>query len=299
MSSQQNNIGRIALSALGLAALAGALFLAYAFYYDKDRFNAVIAEIPFSDRITAWPPIAKYFPEKAEAAKKTEDHDKHGMGGKSVNDILGGPEFTDGGKAPIQLAALQGGAPEPIVKASLNAAPPKSAADAAPPPSPSLSAPPQKFPSFPKTNAPTLNLIVETPQSAKRPPVSAKPEPAKAKAAPQAAAAPPPPPPPPKPSMTMLLPNVKGRLSDRADINVSMSVEMAYEANNALREELEFKRDMLSTLAGSVLRRHEYGTVNAAVLKTDILAEFNGQLRSGKLSAVEIKDLQIGQVASK
>ena len=302
MYDQQNSTsGKVAVwVALCLVLIAGAAFAAYTFYYDK--FSEIIAKTPFSE----------YLPKKASAANKPdihnkqEDHDKHGAGGKSVKDILGGPAFSES-KVSIQQVALHGGAPEPIVKASLAAqtsepaavevAPPSSPQSApaqSSPPPPATRAATRAFPPFPKTNVPTLNFMAEQPQQS-QPAIAVKP----AAPPPAAPAAPPPPPPPPKPRATMLLSNLRGRLSDRNDITVSMSVELAYDANNALREELEFKRDLLSTVAGSVLRKHEYGTVNTAALKTDILSAFNGQLQAGKLVGVEVKDLQIGQIAGK
>ena len=271
--------------------------MAYTFYFDNDKFSNIVAKTPF----------AKYFPEKASAENKpdghdkSDGHDKHGVGGKSVKDVLGGPAFSEA-KVSIQPATLRGGAPEPIVKAALNtqaqepaavevAPPPVQSLPPSPPPSQPPPPPPARaraFPPFPKTNAPTLNFIAERPQQSQPAIAVQKP----------AASPPPSPPPPPKPRATMLLSNLSGRLSDRNDITVSMSVELTYEANTALREELEFKRDLLSTVVGSVLRRHEYGTVNTAALKTDILSAFNGQLQAGKLVDVEVKNLQIGQTVA-
>jgi flagellar basal body-associated protein FliL len=300
--------GKVGWLVLIIALIAGALYAVNTVYGLNEFYESVSdGKIPES--------LSK----KAAAAKK---HGKPGAGDgvvKSVKDVLGGPAFS-GGKAAIQQVALRGGDPEPIVKTSLSTQPSQSEeADAAPTVTPSpmpLPPPPRQrraLPSFPKTNAPTLNFTLETP-----PPPTAQPEPVKAAAAPlpkktepakAAAAQPPkkpepaqaaaPPPPPPKPRATLVLSNVNGHLSDRKDINVSMSVELTYEVSNALREEVEFKRDMLTTVAGSVLRQHEYGTINTATLKTDIITALNNQLRAGKLSSVEIRDLHIGQVATK
>jgi hypothetical protein len=309
--------GKAGWLVLIIALIAGALYAVNTVYGLSEFYESVSdGKIPES--------LAK----KAAAAKK---HSKQGAGDgavKSVKDVLGGPAFS-GGKAAIQQVAQRGGDPEPIVKAALSTQPPQSEEAGAaptvtpPPPSPMplapLPPPPRQrraLPSFPKTNAPTLNFTLEPP-----PPPPAQTEPAKAaaprpakqlepvKAAsaaplpkqpePAKAAAPAPPPPPSKPRATLVLSNVNGHLSDRKDINVSMSVELTYEVSNSLREELEFKRDMLATVAGSVLRQHEYGNVNTAALKTDILTALNGQIRAGKLSAVEIRDLHIGQVATK
>jgi hypothetical protein len=289
--------GKVVLWALVSALIAGGAYLAYT-VRDWDEFLAdIMSKNPFS----------KTPPPETEAAGR---HDKHGeggvkdsgSGGHSVKDVLGGPEFS-GGKASI---------------------PPQAAL----PPPPPIKKP---LPPFPKTKGPALNFTVETPQTeqpqqtalppkqqpqAKQPlppllPPKQQPQakqplppllpPAQQEAAKKAqasAAPPPPPPPPPKPRATMLLSNVSGRLSDRADITVTMSVEMTYEANSALREEMEFKRDLLITVAGAVLRKHEYGTVNTDALKTDILATFNGQLQTGKLIEVDVKDLQIGQAVA-
>ncbi|MDR2694022.1 MAG: hypothetical protein LBB74_07390 [Chitinispirillales bacterium] len=255
-----------------LALLAAALCGVYIVYGERE----------FSDLMAVKDKIFDTRPNKAVPVKKPD------RAGKDVNNILGGPEFENA-RPGIQQASLRVGDPEPPAKEPLSARLSKSgAADAAPSGAPApvplpSPPPPRELPSFPKTNTPTLNFTLEMPPPPKQP------EPA------QVAAPPPPPPPPPKPRATLTLSNVSGHLSDRADINVSMSIEITYEAGNALREELEFKRDLLSTVAGSVLKKHEYGAVNTVALKADILAAFNGQLHSGKLNAVEIRDLQVGQ----
>ncbi len=289
--------GKATWAVLILALIAGALYAVNS-VYDLRVFYETLVDNGKDQKKTA-------------AAKK---HDKHGggegLGGKSVKEVLGGPAFSEE-KATIQMATLRGGDPEPIVQAALSTQPSKSEteADAAPPAPIAVMPPPQPqqrraLPSFPKTNAPTLNFTLEPPPPPPPPAQSKKTEPAKTaapaqpkKTEPAVTAAPQPP--PSKPRATMVLSNVSGHLSDRKDINVSMSVELTYDLTNALREELEFKRDMLSTVAGSVLRNHEYGTVNTAALKADILTALNEQIRAGKLSAVEIKDLQIGQMAAK
>jgi len=316
--------GKVVLGALVLALMAGGAYLAYT-VRDWDEFLAdIMSKNPFS----------KTPPPETEAVSK---HDKRGEGGvkdsghggRSVKDVLGGPEFS-GGKASIPQAAPHTGVAEQPAKAPSAARTQKT--EAAPPPIAALPPPPpvkKPLPPFPKTKGPTLNFTVETPQTKqpqqaalppKQPPQvkqplppllppakqplppllpSAQPEASKkvqAAAAPQPP--PPPPPPPPKPRATMVLSSVSGRLSDRADITVTMSVEMIYEANSALREEMEFKRDLLTTVASAVLRKHEAGAVNTAVLKTDLLATFNGQLQAGKLIEVDVKDLQIGQAVA-
>jgi len=320
----------VVLVMLILAVLAGALYAGYEFY-GKDKFSAYVdpAKDKASEYIsTVQNKVSEYIgivqnkiskTPPNEAAKETADAKKHekpgagdgegkdssgGVGGKSVKDVLGGPEFT-GGKAPAQQVSLRGNAPEPPAKTPPAAQTPTPEVEAVPPPQ-SMPLPPpppnRQLPSFPKTNMPTLNFTVELPQSkASQPVASAKPAPSQSSPAPtpQPAPPPPPPPPPPKPGAKLTLSNVSGHLSDRPDINVSMSIDLMYEADKALREELEFKKDMLSTVASSVLRKHEYGTVNAATLKKDILIAFNEHIQSGKLSDVEVKDFQIGQSISK
>jgi len=275
-------------------AIIVAVAVAYA-VYDKNAFSDFVAEkipqIPLIDKV-----IAVKKPDKPEGGVKD-------MGGgsvvsKSMKDVLGAPEFTDA-KSSIQAAVLRNNTPEQSVKTALPvrtlepetkaatpapAAPTASAAAPAPQPAPRL------LPQFPKTNAPTLNFTAEPQQLAMQQQPAAQQQ-----AAAPVAPPPPPPPPPPKPRATLLLQNVSGRLSDRADINVNMSVELTYEISNALREEVEFKRDMLSTLASSVIRRHEYGSINTAALKTEVLSVFNEHLQAGKISDVEIKNFQVAQ----
>jgi len=292
-----------------LLLVAGGAFAFYTFYGEEKLPEILGKGLEMLNKVTG---IFNKdsVSEKTEAVKKHDKPDSvkgSGVGGKSVNDILGGPEFSHDGAAPALPVVSHGGAPEPKVsEASKTPAPgPEIAVAAAPPPLPPP--PAKKLPPFPKTNVPTLNFTAETQPEPEPPPKkqpAAKPEPAKsAQAAAQpepakTAQAATPPPPPPKPRTTLLLANISGRLSDRADVIVNMSVELTYENNNALREELEFKRDMLSTVAVSVLRRHEYGNVNTTVLKTELLNVFNGHLHAGKLVAAEIKDFQIGQAVA-
>jgi hypothetical protein len=56
---------------------------------------------------------------------------------------------------------------------------------------------------------------------------------------------------------------------------------------------------MLSAVASFALRRHEYGNVNTASLKADLLNSFNDQLRSGKLYDVDINNFHVEQTASR
>jgi len=241
--------------------LGGALFAAYTYYGDEilpelpDKVSGALSNVAgVSDKVAEISDKVTGMFNKESAHDKAAAAKKHGNpagAGKSVKDVLGGPEFSDG-KAPIQQVALRGGAPEPPVRALLTERMPKPDAEEADP----------------------------SPMRVLPPPTPAQPS-------------------PPKPRATLALPNVSGRLSDRADLKVDMSVDLVYESNGAMREELEFKRDMLSTVAGSILRRHEYGSVNTAALESEMLTVFNGHLQAGKLIGVEIKDFQVGQVAAK
>jgi hypothetical protein len=284
-------------------ALAGAALFAVYTYYGNGAPPAEIAGNIISGFTDASPTeiaenIISRFTRKEETAavKKPDNPDGGGVGresgggGKSVADILGGPAFQNA-KQSIHTVALRGGEPEPPVKTSLPSRSPRPDAEAAPPQAQSLPAPPPRpLPSFPKTNMPTLNFTVEQPPAPQPVAVAAPPP------QPQPPPPPPPPPlpPPPKPRATLTMPNVSGCLADRADVNVNMSIDLEYEPGNAMREELEFKRDMLVTLAGAVIHKHEYGTINIDAIKTDVLAALNEQLQAGKLVNVEIRDFQVG-----
>jgi hypothetical protein len=296
---------KVALVALILVLVGGgALFAVYTYYGDE-----ILPELPGAvsealDKVTeATDKVAGIFgrepPSRDKAAASKKNVKPAGDGGKSVKDVLGGPEFADA-KASIQQVALRGGAPEPPVRASL----PEQMAkpDAAPSPMQVLPPPPPPGQLVSLTNQalqplPPPNQLMSSNKQTLQP----LPPPNQLMSSNKQALQPlpPPPPPPPRPRATLLLSNVSGRLSDRADLKVNMSIELAYESSGALREELEFKRDMLITVAGSILRRHEYGSVNTAALKTEMLTVFNGHLQAGKLIDVEITDFHVGQVAAK
>jgi hypothetical protein len=299
-----NIAGKAWVWALFFLALAGAALFAVYTYYGNGAPPAEIAENIISKFTDTSPTeiagnIISRFTRKEETAavKKPDNPDGGGVGsesgGKSVADILGGPAFADA-KSAIQAAVLRGGAPEPPVKTLLpeSSKPKADSVRSAPALPPRLSQPaPRRLPPFPASNGvPTLSFSAN--------PKSAAPSPVPSVAVPSTPPPSPPPPlPPPKPRAAMLLPGISGHLSDRADMKVNMAVELSYESNNALREELEFKRDMLTTVAASVIHKHEYGRVSAETLKSDILSTFNEHLQAGKLNAVDIKNFQIGQEA--
>jgi flagellar basal body-associated protein FliL len=286
-----------------------------------------------TDRITGI--LGKEPPSRAAAAASKKLAKPAGDGGaKNVKDVLGGPEFSDA-KASIQQVALRGGAPEQPVRASLpeqmakpDAAPsPMQVLPPLPPPNQLMSSNKQALQPLPPPNQlmssnkqalqplPPPNQLMSSKKQGLQPLLSADQLMSSKKQGLQPLLSAdqlmssnkqvlqpppqPPPPPPPRPRATLLLSNVNGRLSDRADLTVNMSIELTYESNSALREELEFKRDMLITVASSVLRRHEYGSVSTSALKAEMLTVFNGHLQAGKLSDVEITDFQVGQVAAK
>ncbi|MDR2578178.1 MAG: hypothetical protein LBC70_05130 [Chitinispirillales bacterium] len=100
-----------------------------------------------------------------------------------------------------------------------------------------------------------------------------------------------PPPPPPKASETILLTNIMCRLSDRDDLRFRMSLELSFD-NTALREEIYFKLDMLTTIASGVVRRFEFGSVTLAALGTELLISLNAQLNTGQLRGVDVKEFR-------
>lgn len=206
-------------------------------------------------------------PEPGEAVKS--ERVDGGKGRAGLAQRLGGPEFLTGASGLLQVS-LQGQ---------------KSGADSAKPATPPAAKPAVASPKPAAEPAkPVARALEPAPAPAQTPPREKQPPPPAFQAAAE-----------PKPPATLLLPNVRGRLSDRPDIDVSMSVEMQFENDAALKWELLFKQDVLSAAAGAALRRHEYGRVNTAVLKADMLKTINGQLQSGKLSNVNILDFQIGQ----
>lgn len=208
------------------------------------------------------------------AAEKPKRADS-GKGRAGLAERLGTPEFS-GGASGLLLVSLQGakpGADTPPVSGS--------SAKPVPMPSPKPAAPPK-----PETAAqPLAAPRALEPESAPQP---QKQQPQRNPPAVQAAAQ-------PKPPAALTLPNVHGRLADRPDLEVSMSVEMQFENDAALRWEILYKQDILAIAAGAALRKHEYGRVNTAILKADILKTINGQLQAGKLSNVNILDFQAGQ----
>ena len=102
-------------------------------------------------------------------------------------------------------------------------------------------------------------------------------------------------PPPVKISGSMTLRNVHGPLVERNDLNVSMTVELFYDTD-ALREELYFKRVTLEALALTVVRRQKSRNMVMTELQADMAKTLNGQLKSGPLSGISIRDLRIERV---
>ncbi|MDR0331104.1 MAG: hypothetical protein LBH93_05300 [Chitinispirillales bacterium] len=102
-----------------------------------------------------------------------------------------------------------------------------------------------------------------------------------------------------KRSGSLLLPDISCNLGDREDLRINMSIELLFDGSDSLAGELDFKRGMLLAVAGAVMRKNEYGNISLTALSAGLLNSFNGQLRSGQLSGVDIKEFQVEQVASR
>ena len=97
-------------------------------------------------------------------------------------------------------------------------------------------------------------------------------------------------------SGSFVLPDLVGRLADRDDLRVSLSVELFY-GSEVLREELQFKRGALAAIVLDVVRGYEFGNVSAPRLRADLLRAFNGILAEGQLSNVDVRDFRVAPAA--
>lgn len=238
-------------------------------------------------------------PGKAKAGSgKPKRAAEAGAERRSVGEVLGGPEFKGGGSGALKVSlmnskpgasAAPAAAPAAVSLASAGGAATSVAAEAPPAaagvrPLEAVAAPPPVM--VLASAAGSAKAGADRPQ---KKPSEARPTPLGLPPAARAS----------RPAAALLLEKVSGRLADRGDLSVSMSIEMRFGEDSALRKELEFKRDVLAAAAAAALRRHEYGNVNTAVLKADILETFNGQLRTGKLSGVDIIDFSVRQVSAR
>jgi hypothetical protein len=163
---------------------------------------------------------------------------------------------------------------------------------------PQLTPPPQPLPSIPSLSS----IPPEEPSTPLLPPPSPQqsiPEPPIPESSVPEPSIQPPPAPPPAPPVktfeTMLLTHIACRLADRDDIRFTMSLELSFD-DDALRDEIYFKRGMLSTIASGVVRRFEFGNVTLPALGAELLAALNGQLKGGQLKAVEVREFRAENV---
>jgi len=98
---------------------------------------------------------------------------------------------------------------------------------------------------------------------------------------------------------SIFLSDIRCKLAGRDDLSISMSIQLFYDDNGALSDELHFKRGTLAVVTGDVLRGYEYGGVEMASLSADLLSTFNGLLNAGQLSGVEIKNFRVEQIAAR
>jgi len=186
---------------------------------------------------------------------------------KSLDEIIGGPEFADSALLPLR--------PGPVKiaesKLALKGAPiwaievPESA--------------PKVLPEQPK-------------------PDSAKPVPVKIA---EAEPVQPSKPEPPAPAETadsvpeedkFSLSDVRCKLADRDDLTIYLTAELIFNGE-PVRQEIIFKRGALTAVAGSVVREHEYGNVSTAKISRDLLTAFNEILLAGNLNRVDVKDFRV------
>ena len=100
---------------------------------------------------------------------------------------------------------------------------------------------------------------------------------------------------------SMYLPEIRCKLANRDDLSIMMSIELFYDDNGnaAFGDELYFKRGTLTVVASDVTRRYEHDSVDMALLSADLLSSFNGLLKEGRLSGVDITDFRVEQVAAR
>jgi len=231
----------------------------------------------------------------ASEAKKSERQKPPGER-RSVAELLGAPEFSDGSAAMPLNSFIEERVPEPDTVSHIVQA---------------LLSHPAVAPEIEEPDTVSVRQISVSPEpvpardapAAQRPEESEKPkrEPAKPDtpsirqvslaAAPKQGA-------ParvmPGESGSMMISNIRCRLADRDDISINVSVELFYDSR-ALHEELHFKRGTLAAVLGSVVRRQEYGNVASSSLRGELLDAFNDVLASGRLSGVDIKDFRVVQ----
>jgi hypothetical protein len=193
---------------------------------------------------------------------------------RSADEILGAPVFFER-MEPVAMALPEPDTPAQSVQAADT--PVRQRDTLIPPPKPDTLVPSVEVMPQPALPSPLPQLVPQPlPQPQIPPPQQTLP----------------PPPPPAKPLATVLFTDIMCRLADREGRRFTMSLELSFENSPALREEIYFKRGMLTTIASSVVRRFEFGNVTLAALGAELLKSLNAQLRAGQLSEVNVKEFR-------
>jgi flagellar basal body-associated protein FliL len=128
------------------------------------------------------------------------------------------------------------------------------------------------------------------------------PEPAKTQASTQLqqTVAPQPPAATPKPvelgTTSLLLTDIKCRLIDRSKPVISLSLELFFADNAALKKEILLKRDNLKIMVRKVISAKSLDDMVVETLRLELKNVLNGLLEKGKVTDIEFREFRIDKV---
>ncbi|MFW6244530.1 MAG: hypothetical protein ACOC36_01455 [Fibrobacterota bacterium] len=91
---------------------------------------------------------------------------------------------------------------------------------------------------------------------------------------------------------SLVLSEIKCKIAGRNDLEVILTVEIFFN-NDALYQEVLFKRDDLKVMVMDVMRHKEFGAVKTETLRTEILDALNEVLEAGELERIDIRDFRV------